>query len=62
MQCIVGFERDEGKVSIHRGIERQGIKTPFPALYIIQAGVYCPYPGDRRFFVPGQKYNALFLQ
>ena len=26
----VGFERDEGKVSIHRGIEVQGINTPFP--------------------------------
>ena len=44
----LGFERDKGKVSIHRGIEGQGINTQFPSHYIIKAGVSCPYPGDRR--------------
>ena len=30
----IGFERDEGKVLIHRGIEGQGIDTPFPVLAV----------------------------
>ena len=37
---IIGFERDEGKVSIHRGIEGQGIIAPFPfTLYYQGEGV-----------------------
>ena len=39
----VGFERDEGKVSIQWGIEGQGIITPFLcSLYYQGWGVGCP--------------------
>ena len=61
-RLTLGFELDEGKVSIQRGIEGQGINTPFPSPYIIKAGVSCPYPGAKRYLVPGQKSDALFLQ
>ena len=43
----LGFERDEGKVSIHWGIEGQRINTPFPFTLYYQGGgvLSCPYPG-----------------
>ena len=48
--CEVGFERDEGKVSIHRGIEGQGINTPFPfTLYYQGRGVLLLSRGENKF-------------
>ena len=49
--CIgVGFERDEGKVLIHRGIEGQGINTPFPFTLYYQGGGVLPLSRGQKMF------------
>ena len=60
----VGFERDEGKVSIHcMGVLRDMELIPHShSLYIRKVGISYPYPGDGRCLVPGQKSDALFWQ
>ena len=51
-----GFlERDEGKVSIHRGIEGQGIITPFPFTLYYQGGGVLPLSRGQKMFSTGAK-------
>ena len=50
---LVGFERDEGKVSIHRGIERQGINTPFPFTLFYQGWGVLPLSRRQKMFSTG---------
>ena len=46
----VGFERDEGKVLIHRGIEGQGINIPFPFTLYYQGGGVLPLSRGQKMF------------
>ena len=53
--CIIGFEWDEGKVSIHRGIEAQGINTPFTFTLYYQGGGVLPLSRGQKMFSTGAK-------
>ena len=48
--ATLGFERDEGKVLIHRGIEGQGINTPFPFTLYYQGGGVLPLSRGQKMF------------
>ena len=51
----LGFERDEGKVLIHRGIEGQGINTPFPFTLYYQGRGVLPLSQGQKMFSTGAK-------
>ena len=51
----LGFERDHGKVLIHRGIEGQGINTPFPFTLYYQGGAVLPLSRGQKMFSTGAK-------
>ena len=51
----LGFERDKGKALIHRGIEGQGINTPFPFTLYYQGGGVFPLSQGQKMFSTGAK-------
>ena len=52
---ILGFERDKGKVSIHRGIGGQGINAPLPFTLNSQGGGVLPLSCPQKMFSTGAK-------